>query len=232
MERDISETLAAAIENSVKERGVTPQAVWQDKENALEKGVRRCDAIFRMIAGRPSFTILDLGCGPGLALGYLEERFGSLYDRYCGIDVSELLVQEARKIWPSHKFVTRNIITEPLPEWSFDFTAINGVLTAKYELTNDEMESFATTLLQAAWRSTKIAMSFNVMSPFVDWTRDDLFHWPLERATKFCVSSLSRHFNIIADYGLYEYTIQVFRNPPVPSQIPSAWVKASNQFGK
>jgi SAM-dependent methyltransferase len=220
--------LSAPIEKSITERGVTPQAVWLDKEAALEKGVRRSDAIFRMIGARQHFTILDLGCGPGFALAYLEERYGSLSERYCGIDVSEMLIEQARKMWPRHKFVVRSIVAEPLPERAYEFTAINGVLTAKHTLTHDQMEGFAVNLLQAAWRSTEIAMSFNVMSPYVDWTRDDLFHWPIQRAAAFCISKLSRHINIIADYGLYEYTVQVFRQPPVPSQIPKAWAEASN----
>jgi SAM-dependent methyltransferase len=181
-----------------------------------------------MIGTRKNFTILDLGCGPGFALGYLEERYGSLSDRYCGIDVSELLVEEAHKMWPGHKFMVRNILKDPLPERSYDFTAIMGVLTAKYALSRDEMEEFAEKLLRAAWRSTGVAMSFNVMSPYVDWVRDDLFHWALERAATFCVSELSRHVNIIADYGLYEYTIQVFREPRVPRKIPKAWLDASD----
>jgi SAM-dependent methyltransferase len=227
MECDKPNVLSAPIEQSISERGVTPQAVWLDREAALVKGVRRGDAIFRMIGARQHFTILDLGCGPGLALAYLEERYGSLSERYCGVDVSELLIQQARKMWPRHKFVVRNIVAEPLPELAYDFTAINGVLTAKYTLTHDQMEVFAVNLLQAAWRSTEIAMSFNVMSPYVDWTRDDLFHWPIERAAAFCISKLSRHINIIADYGLYEYTVQVFREPRVPSQIPKAWAEAS-----
>ena len=164
-----------------------------------------------------------------LALAYLEERYGPLSDRYCGIDVSKLLVDEARKIWPARKFTFRDIVADPLPKRSFDFTAINGVLTAKYTLTQDQMESFTTNLLHAAWRATEVAMSFNVMSPYVDWTRDDLFHWPVERAAAFCVSQLSRHFNIIADYGLYEYTVQVFREARAPGAIPKMWTEASRQ---
>ena len=69
----------------------------------------------------------------------------------------------------------RDIVEDPLPERSFDFTAISGVLTAKWTLPQDEMDAFARDLLSAAWRLTARAMAFNVMSPYVDWHRDDLF---------------------------------------------------------
>src|SRR5262245_66585294 len=110
MKRNQPNILSAAIEKSIKERGVTPQAVWLDREGTLEKGARRCDAIFRMIGARADFTILDLGCGPGFALGYLEEKYGSLFDPYCGVDVSELLVDVARKMWPRYMFVVREMV--------------------------------------------------------------------------------------------------------------------------
>jgi hypothetical protein len=85
------------------------------------------------------------------------------------------------------------------------------------------MENFAQRLLQCSWQSTSDAISFNVMSPHVDWTRDDLFHWPLDRAVAFCVAKLSRHVNVISDYGLYEYTVQVFRSSRTAGQIPEGW---------
>jgi SAM-dependent methyltransferase len=215
--------LSEPIEASVKSRGASLEAVWLDRTSALEKGVRRCDAIFRMMEPKSSSTILDLGCGPGLALGYLEGRYGPMAERYLGVDISEPLIAAARLAWSHHKFEVRDIIADPLPSSSCDYTAINGVLTAKYKLPHDAMESFTTDFLIAAWQSTSVAMSFNVMSIHVDWMRDDLFHWPMDKAVGFCASKLSRHVNIIADYDLYEYTVQVFREPYLQGRTPDAW---------
>ena len=219
----INYILASKIEESVAARGANPEAVWLDREGALEKGVRRCEAIFKMISRQAPFTVLDVGCGPGFAIPYLEERYGAMTGRYLGIDVSEALVAEARHLWPSQRFEVRDIVTNPLPKESFNFTALNGVVTAKYSLSYDTMENFACQLLECAWRATNEAMSFNVMSPHVDWIRDDLFHWPLDRVVAFCVAKLSRHINIIGDYGLYEYTVQVLKVPRPAGPIPRGW---------
>jgi hypothetical protein len=101
---------------------------------------------------------------------------------------------------------------------------INGVLTTKYSLSHEMMEDFARQLLAAAWEGARTALSFNVMSPYVDWTRDDLFHWPLEQAVDFCVRNLSRYVNVIADYGLYEYSVQIFREAkPAIGPVPKSW---------
>ena len=221
----INYILSSPIEQSVAERGLSPEAVWLDRENSREKGVRRCEAIFRMISRQHPFTLLDVGCGPGFAVPFLEERYGSVEGSYLGIDVSEALVAEARRLWPAQRFEVRDILEAPLPKESFEFSALNGVLTSKYDLSHQEMENFSCALLQQAWKATNKALSFNVMSTHVDWTRPDLFHWSMDEAVAFCVSKLSRHVNVIADYGLYEYTVQVFRTPAPRGSIPEAWTK-------
>lgn len=143
--------------------------------------------------------------------------------RYLGIDISEPLITEARRLWPGRQFEVRDIVENPLPERSVDFAALNGVLTAKFSLSHEVMEDLAQDLLERTWQATSKAMSFNVMSPHVDWTREDLFHWPLDRAVAFCVAKLSRHLNVICDYGLYEYTVQVFRSPQRAGPVPESW---------
>jgi SAM-dependent methyltransferase len=216
--------LSAPIEESIRLRGVIPQAVWLDRDADLLKGLRRCEAIFRMVDERTPFSLVDVGCGPGMAIPFLEERFGSSMQQYCGIDISDQLIGAALQRWPKYTFQVQDLIKDPLPSGSFDYAVLNGVLTAKFSLAHDTMESFAMALLESVWRSTRFALAFNVMSTHVDWERDDLFHWPIEKATSFCAKRLSRNFNVIADYGLYEYTVIVFRNPRNTGMIPQGWL--------
>lgn len=215
--------LSQKIEKSVAEHGLSPQAVWMDKDGALAKGARRCGAMFRAIDPDRKFTVLDVGCGPGFAIPYLQERFASAFAGYHGVDISETLLAAASARWPEYEFSLRDIVADPLPDLSFDHVVLNGVVTAKFDLSQQEMENFAMALLAAAWKCARLSMTFNVMSPHVDWTRDDLFHWPMDSAAAFCVGRLSRHINILADYGLYEYSVQVFRQPRMETFIPIGW---------
>lgn len=221
--RQIKTALSLPVEQSVAARGAVLEAISFDREHAAEKCLRRCEAVFRMIDASTPFKVLDVGCGVGFAGPFLEERYGQLVSGYLGIDVSEFLVAEANRMWPGRRFEVRDIIAEPLPDRAFEYTVINGVLTAKFSLSHEVMENFACQLLEHAWQATDEAMSFNVISPHVDWTRGDLFHWPIDRAVAFCVAKLSRHLNIIADYGLYEYTVQVSRKPRPIGALPGAW---------
>ncbi len=215
--------LASAVEDSVKLRGLSPQSVWMDREDGLVKGVRRCGAIYRAIDARRPFTLLDVGCGPGFAVPYLEETFGDACVGYLGVDISVPLIAAAKASWPAHSFAVRDIVADPLPGLSYDHVILSGVATAKLSLTQAEMEAFVMAILTSAWGAARLSLSFNVMSTHVDWMRDDLFHWPMDSAADFCVKHLSRHFNILADYELYEYTVQVFRSPRAASTVPQGW---------
>ena len=111
--------LSSPIEISVRKRGATPEAVWLDRQGARQKGLLRCDAIYRMIDDRPRFSLLDVGCGPGLAIGYLQDRFGSRMHKYCGIDISGPLTAVASERWPSYEFLQRDIIANAIVSAEF-----------------------------------------------------------------------------------------------------------------
>ena len=93
----------------------------------------------------------------------------------------------------------------------------DGLFTVKGDLGDDEMWDFTTGVIRRLWPITRKAIAFNVMSKQVDWERDDLFHLPLDPLADFLTRSLSRHFVIRSDYGLYEYTVYVYRGPCVPA---------------
>jgi SAM-dependent methyltransferase len=224
MSDERNQQISSPTEEGVREYGVTPKGVWLDNQDSNGKLLRRFEAQLRMAENYNNLSIIDLGCGPGLALYYLEDRFRGRISDYLGIDVSRKLIEYARRLWPKYNFEIRDIVTRPLKEISFDFVMINGIFTARYTLSFEDMEIFTKEILIAAWRSARVALSFNVMSPHVDWTRDDLFHWPMDSAAGFCIRNLSRHVNVIADYGLHEYTVQVFREPhAIAGGPPAGW---------
>jgi hypothetical protein len=51
------------------------------------------------------------------------------------------------------------------------------------------------------------------MSKNVEWEREDLFHVSTDRLLLFLTSELSRHVIMRMDYGLFEYTVYVYKQP-------------------
>ncbi len=203
--------LAAHYEACFREHGRTPRGV--DWPNAADLATR-----FEVMLGvidpalaRPQ--LVDLGCGPGLLLDHLQAT-GRL-DRidYTGIELSEPMLAAARAHWPDRRFLRRDILADPLEPLSCDYVFLNGVLTEKRSASKADMAAYATELLAAAFAAARRGIAFNVMSTLVDWQRDDLFHWGVDEMMQALAPRLSRHIAVRADYGLYEYTAYVRRQP-------------------
>ncbi|MBS0362492.1 MAG: class I SAM-dependent methyltransferase [Proteobacteria bacterium] len=206
-----ADVLLAQYEAHFRAHGRTPQGVnWPNAKDL----VRRFDVMLGLLRpgpGRPS--LLDLGCGPGLLLDHLETigRRGAI--DYSGIDLSEPMLDAARRHWPGYDFSRRDIVGDPLPARAFDYVILNGVLTWRPSVPRPAMVDYALELLTAAFAAARVGVAFNVMSKHVDWERDDLFHWGFDEMAAAVGARLSRHLAIRADYGLYEYTVYVYREP-------------------
>jgi SAM-dependent methyltransferase len=209
-------------EGCLQAHGPTPQGVdWPDGEGLAA----RFGVMLELLQGRPGRPrLLDLGCGPGLLLDYLDATGGVDRVDYEGVDLSAPMIEAARRRWPGHAFACRNILSDPLPDESVDVVLMNGVLTERVSLSQEVMTGLAESLVAAAFRAARVGIAFNVMSAHVDWRRDDLFHWGFDEAAGFLKREVSRQYAFRADYGLHEYTCFVWREPRrAPEPKAEAW---------
>jgi SAM-dependent methyltransferase len=227
MRKDVGK-LSAVYAASLASYGATPKGLlWPnaaDLATRFEVLLRGID--FERYTPANRVKLLDVGCGPGLLLDYLSENnFIHLVD-YTGVDVLNATVLEARSRWPDYRFELRDVRDSPFNEHRFDYCIVCGVFTGKFDVTHAEMEAMAQEILQAVWPSVRIGLAFNVMSKHVDWERDDLFHWPLDKVMAFCKAHLSRHASFRLDYGLWEVSTLVLKSPiERKSRIPRRWAE-------
>ena len=205
------EVLRRHYEACLRAHGATPRGV--DWPNGIDLATRFGALLDVLAEAGPTPVLLDLGCGPGFLLDYLAATGGVDRVRYRGIDLSSEMVEVARKRWPEHDFSCRDVIAEPLPEQSVDVVIMNGVLTERRSLGVQAMTGLAESLIAAAFRTARVGIAFNVMNAHVDRQRDDLFHWPFDALADFLRRTVSRHYALRADYGLYEYVCLVMREP-------------------
>lgn len=201
-------------ESCLRRHGATAKGVdWPDE---TDLAVRFDVLLNGWPAGRGNGAerrLLDLGCGPGLLLDHLAATGRAGLYRYTGIDVSAAMIGAARDRWPRHRFEHRDILADPVPPGAFDWGVLNGVLTVRRNVPQATMAAFARHLIAAAFAACRVGVAVNVMSPHVDWTRPDLFHWPIDEAVGFATDKLTRHVAVRADYGLYEYALFLYRQP-------------------
>src|SRR5262245_9646943 len=181
---------------------------WPNAEDAQA----RYRIMLEVIKAGPTekVNLLDFGCGASHLYEYIL-RYRYDHIEYSGLDLSPAFTSLSQKKFPSIRYYDLDILdtSSSLPD--FDYIVMNGVFTEKLELTFDQMLSYFKDVVTRIFNKARVAIAFNVMSPHVDWERQDLFHLPLDLLAAFLVKEVSRDFVIRNDYGLYEYTTYVYR---------------------
>ena len=201
--------LVAHYEACLDKYGDTHRGVdWPDKDDAD----KRYKVMLEVIRDRKPglVSLLDFGCGASHLYEYIRKhRLDGI--QYSGLDLSEKFVALSSAKFPHNAYYCLDILDADVALPVFDYVIMNGVFTLKRSLSFEEMFCYLKGVLKKVFQFTKTGLAFNVMSKHVDWERDDLFHLPFDALADFLTTDLSRHFMVRHDYGLFEYTVYVYK---------------------
>lgn len=155
-------------------------------------------------------TLLDFGCGTAHLLDYIVKN-GFDHIIYSGLDISDKFVSICKTKYPDKSFFCGDVLNPDFTAPLFDYIVMNGVFTEKRELSFDEMWEYFTQLIKRTNSLCNKGFAFNVMSKNVHWEREDLFHVSLDLLSDFLCKNINRNFVIRNDYGLYEYTVYIYK---------------------
>lgn len=182
---------------------------WPSRQDAEKRYFVMLDVIRKFRAG---LTLLDFGCGASHLYPYLlSSQYSGI--EYYGLDASPAFCELSRIKYPKNEYICVDVLDEPERLGDFDYIVMNGVFTEKRDLTFEEMFSYFKQMMRVIYPKARSGIAFNVMSKAVDWEREDLFHLSTDTLISFLVKELSRHFVIRSDYGLYEYTVYIYKEP-------------------
>lgn len=193
-------------ENCLEQYGDTHKGVdWPNPVDTL----KRYKVMTEIVQKDEQKSLLDFGCGLGHLLEYIrKENIKNI--KYSGLDISKKFIDFSSKKFPGIDFYCLDVLeNNDFP--SFDYIAMNGVFTEKRELSFDEMFEYFKKVLPIVFEKSNIGIAFNMTSKAVQWERDDLFHMPIDLLVDFMTKNLSRNFVIRNDYGLYEYTVYLYK---------------------
>lgn len=159
--------------------------------------------------------VLDFGCGNALLLDFLKEN--NIICEYHGWDISEKMIEVAKKRHPEASFKVVNVIKDDVKEFTnfFDYILISGISYIKVNAEEDIHKKWIETILLKLWHLCKEGLAINFMTEHVDWRDSSLYYCPINEITSFCVKNLSRWFAIRHDYQLWEFTMYIYKEPKV-----------------
>jgi len=152
--------------------------------------------------------ILDLGCGLGDLVPWLETYHGDDFD-YTGLDLSaDLVVAAAARHGGARRRFLTGTLSADLDVGRLDLILLSGTLTFR---THDNVSTMRS-LLALAFERCDGAVCANFLSSYADHELQKNFHFAPEVVFAYA-KTLTPYVALHHDYPLLEFTVQLFRHP-------------------
>jgi SAM-dependent methyltransferase len=194
-------------EGNLAEYGTSSKSVgWRDEASQE----LRFERLARVIDTGGGFTVNDWGCGYGAMFGHLDRAFGIRLARYTGYDISKEMLDAARQQCDGSR---TNFVLAPEVTDEADYTFVSGTFNVKLQASDAEWDAYVKGQLERMFAKSRRGLSFNLLTSYVDWKAENLFYADPKHFFDFCKTRLSRFVTLHHDYGLFEWTIGVTREP-------------------
>jgi SAM-dependent methyltransferase len=224
-ENDRREGLARALSGverlytgNLAEHGIDSRSVgWPSRASQL----LRFEKLYYVVSAAASegpLSFNDWGCGYGALFKFLDQRLGERLVGYTGYDISrEMLDAAAEEIGedPRVELIEGSEVTRKA-----DFSLVSGTFNVRLDAGDADWEVYVKEVLRALNENSHRGFSFNLLSSYVDWRKDDLFYADPAEFFAFCRRELSRFVTVLHDYPLYEWTISVLREDQERTAAP------------
>ena len=144
---------------SFKEYGPCPMGItWGTEKSQTDRF-----KVLTEISDLTKSSILDFGCGMGDLYGYLSKNTDVDLDKYLGIDINDVLLEEAGKRYPKANFILRDILKDSFAlDEKFDFVFASGV----FAIPTPNWKDFTYQLLDELFKSCRKAMAINFLTTY------------------------------------------------------------------
>jgi tRNA G46 methylase TrmB len=170
--------------------------------NEEKQAIRQWVHASALRGARPS--ILEIGCGLGDFYRYLTTQKKEC--SYCGYDIVPEYITECRRVYPESRFEVRNIFLEGI-EGSFDTVVMSQVFNNRYQK-SDNLQVMQRAL-ELAFQHTRVSVSVDMLSTYVDFRNPDLFYYSPE-AIFTIAKAITPRVVIRHDYRAFEFCVQLF----------------------
>jgi SAM-dependent methyltransferase len=150
-------------------------------------------------------SVLDIGCGCGHLLEYLEKQ--SITVSYKGWDITPSMIRIAKEKYNRDCFEERDIMAgQPPKEPEFDFVFASGIFYLLRESPYDHIKKMVARMLAHA----RLGVAFNTLSQKAPTKDKDEFYADPVRILSDCFS-LAPRFVIRHDYLKHDFTVYLLK---------------------
>ena len=156
--------------------------------------------------------INDIGCGYGALLAFLGKRYRSKKIDYLGVDISAPMIAHAKKRWKNRKNAAfENTI---FGYRAADYSVASGIFNVKLNQPIAMWEQLIEKTLGEMHARSRLGFSVNFLAPMPEGAQHipELYRAPPEVWQRYCEQVMNADVELIANYGMREYTLLVRNN--------------------
>ncbi len=201
-------SVAAYYSAKLAEHGQSPRGVdWNGEESQCLRFVQLC----RVIGGPTPFSLNDLGCGYGALLEFLSAGYSDF--SYTGLDVSAAMIDAAALRHAAR--TNARFVLGAGPAARADYSIASGIFNVRLGRSDDEWRAYLEATLRDLDGASRCGFAFNCLTSYADAERmrPHLYYADPCELFDLCKRHYARDVALLHDYGLYEFTILVRKNP-------------------
>jgi len=154
------------------------------------------------------FALNDVGCGYGALWSYLTRYHADACVDYLGFDVSPAMVCQADSL---RRDLSRAsfLVASASPRVA-DYSVASGTFNVKLDQPFDRWERFIGKTLLEMHATSRRGFAVNFMTPQAsDRAPQELYRTTPEPWTRYCEKEFGSSVEVLADYGLREFTLLI-----------------------
>lgn len=203
--KDILKSVEELYSNNLDKYGITSKAVGWNTEECQHL---RFEKLLQFIPRDVHITVNDLGCGYGAFFSFLDIN-GYLVDKFYGYDISAKMLEKANEVIGNDTRV--ELINSPVLTHKTDYSFVSGIFNVKCDADERSWLDFILLTLDNLNENSTKGFSFNLLTKYVDFTRDDLYYADPSYFFDLCKIKYSKKVNLVHDYDLWEWTLTVIK---------------------
>ncbi len=168
------------------------------------------DSRFAVLAGvlppgGEKFSVLDVGCGFGDLLEFLNKKGCSV--EYTGIDILPDFIDEAKKSWPEAEFISGDFLEMEFDK-KFDYVLCSGTLNVLLA----DSPAWTREMIAKMAACASGALAFNMTSIYTDeeYKNDHTFYADPAEVFTFC-RTLVKPVVLLHNYRPNDFTIYMYK---------------------
>jgi SAM-dependent methyltransferase len=210
LDREFAE-IYASVESYYSEKviafGPTPHGA--DWDSIITQEVRFLQ-LLKICNFSAPFSLNDIGCGYGALWSYLTKYHSETDVDYLGVDISPAMINQADRL--QRDLSRASFMVAQVSPRIADYSVASGIFNVRLDQPLDKWERYVGKTLVDMQTSSRRGFAVNFMTPTVlNEIPEGLYCTTPIPWVQFCEHHLRSSAQVLADYGLREFTLLVRR---------------------